>query len=160
MTRDIKLWCKACEACQRGKIGRHTKSPTGQIPLPTQRFADINVDIVGPLNPPCEGKNSLFTIIDKWTGYMTAMPMSAHGSGASAEACAKHLVNWCASFGVPISITSDRGSQFTSRLWESTTKALNINHRLTTAYNPRHNGKVERMHRSLKNALRTRLDGQ
>ncbi|CAB4046266.1 Transposon Ty3-G Gag-Pol poly, partial [Paramuricea clavata] len=31
---------------------------------------------------------------------------------------------------------------------------------VTTAYNPRHNGRIERMHRSLKNSIRSRLDGR
>ncbi|CAB4045877.1 Transposon Ty3-G Gag-Pol poly [Paramuricea clavata] len=86
--------------------------------------------------------------------------MSVHGTGASASACAKHLANWCASFGVPSYLTTDRGPQFTSKLWEETTKALGIKHRLTTSYHPQHNGKVERSHRSLKNSIRARLDGR
>ncbi|CAB4044560.1 Transposon Ty3-G Gag-Pol poly, partial [Paramuricea clavata] len=149
-----------CQACQTAKVGRHTKAATVQVPLPTRRFGDINVDIVGPLNPPCKGKNMLFTIIDKWTGYVWASPMSEQGGGASASKCAKHLLQWCSLFGVPTSITSDRGSQFTSKLWEETTQTLGIEHKITTAYHPEHNGRVERFHRSLKNSLRARLNGR
>jgi hypothetical protein len=58
-------------------------------------------------------------------------------------------------FGVPEMITSDRGPQFTSNLWFQLCQMLNISHKQTTAYHPESNGAVERLHRRLKDALRT-----
>jgi hypothetical protein len=52
---------------------------------------------------------------------------------------------------VPATITSDRGAQFTSALWAGMCSLLN-----TTAYHPQSNGLVERFHRWLKDALRSR----
>jgi hypothetical protein len=60
---------------------------------------------------------------------------------------------------VPVVITSDRGSQFTSALWDSLCNILGIRHVQTTAYHPQSNGLVERFHRRLKGALRARLAG-
>jgi hypothetical protein len=59
-------------------------------------------------------------------------------------------------FGVPATITSDRGAQFTSALWAGLCSLLNIQHSPTTAYHPQSNGLVERFHRRLKDALRSR----
>jgi transposase InsO family protein len=56
-------------------------------------------------------------------------------------------------------ITSDRGSQFTSALWDSLCNILGIRHVQTTAYHPQSNGLVERFHRRLKDAPRARLAG-
>ncbi|CAB4045222.1 Transposon Ty3-G Gag-Pol poly [Paramuricea clavata] len=81
-------------------------------------------------------------------------------SDASAQACSKHLISWCSLFGTPETVVSDRGSQFCSKIWESTTKNLNIGHIKTTAYHPQSNGRVERAHRSLKDSLRSRLEGR
>jgi hypothetical protein len=50
----------------------------------------------------------------------------------------------------------DRGAQFTSSLWVALCSLLNIQHNQTTAYHPQSNGMVERFHRRLKDALRTR----
>ncbi|CAB4046173.1 Transposon Tf2-8 poly [Paramuricea clavata] len=86
--------------------------------------------------------------------------MSVQGEGIGAVACAKNLVDWIAMFGVPKSVISDRGPQFSSSLWEEVGKILGFKSNLSTAYHPQTNGKVERMHRSLKNALRSRLDGR
>ncbi|MFN9898035.1 MAG: hypothetical protein ACK55Z_04395, partial [bacterium] len=63
---------------------------------------------------------------------------------------------WICRFGVPDTITSDRGPQFTSNVWNSLCVLLQIKHQPTTAYHPQANGMVERLHRRLKDALRTR----
>ncbi len=56
-------------------------------------------------------------------------------------------------------MTSDRGRQFPSALWEGLCQNLQINHISTTAYHPQSNGLVERTHRQIKDALRARLAG-
>ena len=58
---------------------------------------------------------------------------------------------------MPLDLTSDRGSQFTSKLWSAVTKLLGIKLHHTTAYHPQANGLVERFHRHLKPSLRARL---
>ena len=54
------------------------------------------------------------------------------------------------------SITSDRGTQFTSAVWTSLCTRLGITQIATTAYHPQSNGMVERSHRQLKDSLRAR----
>ena len=72
----------------------------------------------------------------------------------TAATCAKVLLEeWVARFGVPDTITSDRGAQFTSSLWRAICSMLNINHQQTKAYHPQSNRLVERFHRRLKDAL-------
>ena len=66
---------------------------------------------------------------------------------------------WIARFGVPSIITSDRGVQFTSQIWQILCKTLRIKHVVTTAYHPQSNGLVEQFHRQLKNALKARACG-
>ena len=85
------------------------------------------MDLVGPLNPACEGKNTLLTVIDRWTGWPEAFPMTMHGDAANTKACAKVLVRqWIARWGVPDIITSDRGSQFASDLWLEVCRLMGI----------------------------------
>jgi cleavage and polyadenylation specificity factor subunit 1 len=60
---------------------------------------------------------------------------------------------------VPSDITSDRGAQFTSSLWQGMAEAFGTQIHHTTAYHPQSNGLVERFHRSLKATLRAKLKG-
>ena len=139
----------------------HTKSLLERLPAPSKRFSHIHIDLVGPLNPACEGKNVLLTDIDRWIGWRDAFPMTMHGDAANARACAKVLIRrWIAMWGVPDVITSDRGAQFVSELWIEMCKLMGIARNTTTSYHPQHNGKIERMHRCLKNSLRARLLGR
>jgi hypothetical protein len=66
---------------------------------------------------------------------------------------------WVARFAVPQQITSDRGSQFCSSIWDSVTQQLGIKSRLTTPYYPQSNGAVEQFLRCLKDMLRAQLAG-
>jgi hypothetical protein len=60
---------------------------------------------------------------------------------------------------VQAQLTSDRGTQFTSAIWDALCQQLGIQHQPTTAFHPQANGMVERCHRRLKDALRARLAG-
>ena len=56
-------------------------------------------------------------------------------------------------------MTSDRGTQFISDLWRAMSNLLGTELHPTTAYHPQANGMVERMHRTLKAALKAWLIG-
>ncbi|KAK3743180.1 hypothetical protein RRG08_064036 [Elysia crispata] len=98
----------------------------------------------------------LFTIIDRFTRWPEAIPLP----NAQASTCATALLHhWIARFGVPVDITSDRGSQFTSSLWTQLNWLLGVDTKLTTAYHPQANGMVERLHRQLKAGLKAWTTG-
>jgi hypothetical protein len=66
-------------------------------------------------------------------------------SETSATACARALVfSWITRFGVPETITSDRGPKFTSNVWSQLCQMLHRTHRQTIAYHPESNGAVKR----------------
>ena len=69
------------------------------------------------------------------------------------------ITGWIAHFGVSGDISSDRGSQFTSSLWTEITARLGVKLHHTSAYHPQANGMIERFHRTLKAALKSRLAG-
>ena len=69
------------------------------------------------------------------------------------------MSHWTSRFGLPGDISSDRGAQFTSKLWTTVSQLLGMKHIKTTSYHPQANGLVEGFHRHLKSALRARLTG-
>ena len=153
MSSDIRSWCRTCDQCQRGKILRHVHVRPEVMQIPSRRFSHIHVDLVGPL-PVSHGYSYILTVMDRSTRWPEAIPLT----NISASECASALFHgWIARFGVPALLTSDRGTQFTSSLWAAICTLLGIQHKPTTAFHPQSNGMVERFHRQLKDALRSRL---
>ena len=74
--------------------------------------------------------------------------------------CAQALIAvWISRSGVPLDMSSDRGSQFTSAIWSHIAQLFVLQLHRTTAYNPKANGLVERFHRTMKASLKARLTG-
>jgi transposase InsO family protein len=150
---DVAGWCRDCQTCQRGKVTRQPAAATQNIPVPERQFTHLHVDLVGPLPTSAEGFKYLFTIIDRSTRWVEAIPVKNMEAATIADAL---VAGWVSQFGVPAVITFDRGTQFTSAVREALCKRLHIQHIITSAFHPCSNGMVERCHRQLKDALRAR----
>jgi hypothetical protein len=155
MSKQVATMARSCLHCQRSKVHKHVHLQPEQIEIPRRRFANVHVDLVGPL-PHSAGFSYLLTILDRTTRWPEAVPLAAV---SAADCAAGFFHGWVQRFGLPATITSDRGPQFASSLWSALCSLLNINHLQTTAYHPQANGAVERFHRRLKDALRTRAAG-
>ena len=148
--RDILGWSRGCRTCELSKVARHTRPPIKPIPVLTARFSHVHVDIVGPFTPD-RGFTHLLTIVDRTTRWPEAVPIAS----TTAEAVIQAFLDvWVSRFGIPETVTTDRGRQFTSEAWQGCMSRLGINVSLTTSYHPQSNGLVERFHRTLKNSLR------
>lgn len=66
--------------------------------------------------------------------------------------------SWISRFGTPDAVTSNRGSVFLSKFWKSIGDLMGTQLYHTTTYNPSANSLVERVHRTLKQALIARCD--
>ena len=149
MREDTSRWARECQQCQLAKINRHTTPPIGEFTVPERRFSHLNLDIVGPL-PISNGFRYLLTAVDRFTRWPVAIPMK----DITAESVIDSFAHgWVSSFGVPSSITTDRGSQFSSSIWSQLMSTWSIKTHQTTPYHPAANGLVERFHRRLKESL-------
>ncbi|KAK3535704.1 hypothetical protein QTP70_020556 [Hemibagrus guttatus] len=71
----------------------------------------------------------------------------------TAEALFQHVFH---NFGLPEGIVSDRGPQFTSRVWRSFCKHLGINIiNMSSGYHPQSNGQAERSNKEIRRFLRS-----
>ena len=152
MQADISAWCKQCLQCQTSKVTRHTVPELQEIPIPTRRFTEVNVDIVGPL-PPSQGYRYLLTMIDRNTRWVEVLELQ---DISSSTVVSGFLQAWISRFGVPVTVVTDRGCQFTGESSSTMCSQLHISHRTTTSYHPQNNGMIERIHRNLKSSLRAK----
>ena len=152
VSADVRRLCRTCDSCQISKVTRHTRAPLHDLPLPRHRFQVLNLDLVGPL-PPSEGFSYLLTVVDRYSRWVEAFPLT----DITASSCASaFLRGWLSRFGVPAHIITDQGRQFVSGLWREVMSLLGITPVLTTAYHPQANGMIERVHRTLKERLMSR----
>ena len=114
LARDVRSWCRDCQDCQRSKVTRQPTAAVQPIPVPIQRFSHIHVDLVGPLPASPSGYTHILTAVDRSTRWAEAFPLRATAAADCADAL---LQGWVARFGVPASLTSDRGVQFSSSTW-------------------------------------------
>ncbi|GFU98368.1 retrovirus-related Pol polyprotein from transposon opus [Trichonephila clavipes] len=63
---------------------------------------------------------------------------------------------WICRFGVPVKLVTDQGRQFEAELFRSKAAICGAKVAYTTSYHPQCNGKVKRLHRTLKGAIKAR----
>ncbi|GFV91545.1 retrovirus-related Pol polyprotein from transposon 412 [Trichonephila clavipes] len=150
MKQEIREWARKCIPCQKCKVHRHTKSKFGEYEVPDTRFSVIHIDLIGPL-PPSQGMTFSMTCINRFSCWMEAVPLPDCKAQTASKAFYEH---WVCRFGVPGKIITDQGRQFESQLFRSLAAICGAKVAHATSYHPQCNGKVERLHRTLKGAIK------
>ncbi|XP_076449507.1 uncharacterized protein LOC143285940 [Babylonia areolata] len=152
MCADIRRYVQSCERCQKtvakGKIPR---VPLMKMPLISEPFDRVAVDIIGPISPPSEsGNRYVLTMVDYATRYPEAVPLKT----ITTEAVAEALFGMWSRTGIPSEVLTDRGTQFTSNTMQEVYRLLAVRGLTTTPYHAQCNGLVERFNGTLKTMLR------
>src|SRR6266566_2425446 len=93
-----------------------------------------------------------FVVIDRFSKVAHFLPVK---ESITASQLADLYVSRIVSLhGVPLEISSDRGSLFTSRFWNSFQEAMGTHLSFSTAFHPQSQGQVERVNQVLEDMLR------
>ena len=132
MNIDTAKWCRSCKGCQTAKVSRHNTPVFGKFIEPTERFDHVHIDIDGPL-PYANGFRYLLTCVDRFTRWPEAIPIVDIRAETVVDA---FFSGWIARYGTPATITTDRGAQFESKLWDNLCNQFGILRNRTTSYHP------------------------
>uniref|UniRef100_M0ZUK4 Retrotransposon protein n=1 Tax=Solanum tuberosum TaxID=4113 RepID=M0ZUK4_SOLTU len=142
MKKDIAGFVANFPNCQQVNV-EHQK-PRGlsqDISIPTWKWEDLNMDFIVGLSRTRRQHDSIWVIVDRMTKSAHFLPIKI---SYLAEDYAKlYLREMVRLHGVPLSIISDRGTQFTSQFWKSFQKELGTKVKLSTNFHPQTDGKGE-----------------
>lgn len=152
MTRFIKKYVEACLDClfKKGNYGR-TAGKIYPIPKPDQPMHTVHIDHMGPFPKSIKGNQYILVIIDSFTKFVVVKMSKTLRSTETVAALREAF----AILGYPERIISDRGVSFTSRYFKEFCVTHKIRHILNAIAAPRANGQVERVNRTLLDAIRT-----
>ena len=154
MDDKIKDYCSSCGVCQmRTPVKVADRVPITPIPRGDELpFTHLMMDCIGPILPdsdPAIAKpefNYAIVIVDKFSRWPMAYPLRSMNARAVCDA----LLQVFMTFSIPKVISSDCGSNFTSKLTQEFLKRLGCSPRFNTPGHPEASGLVERCNQSLK----------
>ena len=118
MKREIAQFVNECDVCRRVKAEHQRPAGLLQpLPIPEWKFDHIEMDFVTGFPKSKKGNDAIFVAIDKLSKVAHFLPVKESISAAQlAELYTSRIVSL---HGVPMMISSDRGSIFTSKFWDS-----------------------------------------
>ena len=152
MVDDVREIVRGCLSCARSKPGRPRDQGPAMAVIPEAPFTVVGADLAGPFPPSTVHKyRYILTFVDHYSRWIKLVPLVEATATAVAEALLKH---WVRDYGVPDLLVSDKGSQFTAEVMTETANYLGIKLHTFPAESQWRNGKVERVHRYIKERLK------
>ena len=152
MRKFIKEYCDTCAICPLAKTPRH--KPWGllkQLEVPTYPWQGITMDLITDL-PESDSFDTILVIVDRLTKMALFIPTT---KSVTAEQFADlFILHVFAKHGLPENMTSDRGTQWRNEFFDSLSKLLRVQVRLSTAHHPQTDGQTERVNQILEQYLR------
>ncbi|CAI5452725.1 unnamed protein product [Caenorhabditis angaria] len=144
LDKDIISYVNGCRNCQENRKTT-PKAPLEPWPTPDQPWQRIHIDYAGP-----EFGYYYLVVVDAKTKW----PEVKLTKSISASSTVSLLSSIFARNGIPETIVSDNGTQFTSKLFADFCAENGVEHIRTPPFHPQSNGQAERFVDTLKRGLR------
>ncbi len=142
MARDVARYIKGCSVCAIASTPR--RLPEGKLvplPIPHRPWSHLGIDFATDL-PSSNGFTTILVVIDRFSKACKLIPLRGLPTALETAEALFQLV--FRNFGIPEDIVSDRGPQFTSRVWHAFFRLLGVTVSLSSGYHPQSNGQTER----------------
>ncbi|KAJ1124181.1 hypothetical protein NDU88_002642 [Pleurodeles waltl] len=147
LVEDIVRDCTHCSLSDKTRSTR--KAPLSPVEVPTKPWDKLGLDIVGPLTCPGSRARFILVLVD----YHTHWVMTKAVHNVTTLDVIQILRESFSREGIPSTLVTDNGVQFTSSTMLEFLTVSGIKHHRTALYNPRANGLVERVNRMVKECL-------
>ena len=143
--KDAEKTCRKCHECQ--VVGQlPVPDPIQRKKFPDREWQDLAIDILGPL----PSGDYLLVVVDYYSRFFEVGIMKT----ITSTKVINFLEKLFSFLGLPSSIKSDNGSQFTSAEFQGYLEENGIEHLTSTPLWPQANGEVERQNRTLLKCLK------
>ena len=146
---DIETTVKQCKPCQQSRP-LPAAAPLHPWQWATRPWSRLHIDYAGPL----DGKMFL-VVIDAHSKWIEVFPVTS----ATAQSTIHKLRQLFSQFGVPESIVSDNGTQFTAQEFGNFCTSNGIQHIRVSPYHPSSNGLAERAVQVFKQGMKKASPG-
>lgn len=145
MKDQITKFINDCIICGQAKYDRKPIKPQLKIVPPAIKpFEIVHIDLLTIQT------EKYLTIVDVFSKYAQAY----HIQDGTAISILQALLKFCTHHGLPLTIVSDNGTEFTNQLFNEFVNLHKINHHRILPHSPNDNGIVERFHSTLLEHLR------
>jgi transposase InsO family protein len=148
MKKDIAECIALCDICNRVKA-EHQK-PAGllqPLPIPEWKWDNVGMDFITRLPRTKSGYDSICVVVDRLTKVAHFISMKT--TYTSARLAKIYMNRIVCLHGVPKSIVSDRGAQFTSHFWRQLHESLGTGLEFSTTFHPQTGGQTERVNQKV-----------
>jgi len=122
------------------------------LSVPEWKWEEVSMDFITGLPTTRKGNDSIWVIIDRLTKSAHFIPMK--NSYRPPEYADLYMAEIVKLHGIPKTIISDRGPQFTAHFSERMHKSLGTSLVRSTAYHPQTSRQTERLNQVLEDMLR------
>jgi hypothetical protein len=156
MLEDCFEYYKGCQDCQKfGNIQRVPASALNPIIKPWP-FRGWGIDLIGQINPPSsKGHKFEFLATDYFTKWVEAIPLKKVTSENMIEFVKEHIIY---RFGIPQTITTDQGTQFTSSEFRDFAESMWIKLLNSSPYYAQANGQEEASNKIMIKIIHNKID--
>ncbi len=153
MDLDIERHCNQCQECAKFSTkGHNTNYNLQPIPIPKGPNHRVHTDLFGPLKArdPSNNAGSTKKYVMVITDAFTKLARIYTIPNKEAKTTALKLYEDFCLWGIPNTIVTDQGNEWTNELMRNLWEALNIEHRFTTPYHPQSNAAAETFNKTMR----------
>ena len=155
MQKDAITYVKKCDKCQRFSHSVHQPACELQPLVSLWPFAQWGMDLVSPLPRATGNRRWLIIATDYFTKWVEAEPLANIKDKDSIKFFQKNIIT---RFGIPKTIISNNGTQFTSKPFIKYYLELGIKNIYSSPAYPQSNRQVEASNKTVLDGIKKRLE--